>query len=178
MVVPALALALADPPELTHGGYCTLLFPLFHLLTIAEIAMILGLKIPLRLADSDRRVQIVARLGLGALSLALAPVGLIPLGEDNDTYSSQPEWQQDLSSSIGILVIGGAAMYVAGIVRWEGRGPFWLRLVGWLGILVGLMIPSTLSLLLPIAGVLVATCGPIETEDSEADEWTADAAPR
>jgi hypothetical protein len=55
-----------------------------------------------------------------------------------------------------MLVIGGMT-YVWGVVRWRASGGLTVRRAGWLLVVAALALPSTLTLLLPLACLLLPT---------------------
>lgn len=63
----------------------------------------------------------------------------------------------------GSSLILGAVIYVAGLLLWRGGRAYELRAAGWLLLCAPLLIPSTLTLVLPAAGLLVITIPGNET---------------
>jgi hypothetical protein len=74
--------------------------------------------------------------------------------------------QQDGSSvvayAIGLAAFGGAAVYIAGLVRWRGPTATWLRFIGAALMAAAAAIPSTLTLLAPLLAPLALTMGPVD----------------
>jgi hypothetical protein len=56
-----------------------------------------------------------------------------------------------------LMLLLGSILYLCGMALWRQRGGFGLRLIGWSLAVAGFAIPSTLTLLLPLAGLLVLT---------------------
>jgi hydrogenase-4 membrane subunit HyfE len=54
------------------------------------------------------------------------------------------------------MAVAGLVLFVAGLVRWSGRAALLLRLIGWLLLIVPALVPSHLTLLLPLAAPLAA----------------------
>ncbi len=57
-------------------------------------------------------------------------------------------------------LIGGSAVFTAGALKWTGPAAFWWRTAGWCGMAAALVVPSTLTLGLPILGLLAFTLRP------------------
>lgn len=89
-----------------------------------------------------------ARL-LGTLvAAALAGIGLMLLPGATATA---------LATALLAALVCGAAVYVAGVAVWEGRAGRRLRTIGWIGMVVPLLVPSTLTLALPLLALLALT---------------------
>jgi hypothetical protein len=86
-------------------------------------------------------------LGLGALGV-VAAVDLIRHAEATD--------ESVLAASLvfGSLAAGGLA-FAAGVALWRGTMGLTLRVAGWMLIVLSLAMPSTMTLALPFASVLV-----------------------
>jgi hypothetical protein len=95
-----------------------------------------------------QRVQTLARV-LGALAaIGFASVGLLLLGNGAPGV---------VGASLLFMLVFGAVMYVWGLLRWHASDGFVLRHTGWLLLVAALAFPTTLTLLLPIACLLVPT---------------------
>ena len=62
----------------------------------------------------------------------------------------------------------GAALYASGVVVWRGPLALRLRRVGWILVVVALAVPSTLTLALPVAALLVVGLEYVPRHDSPA----------
>jgi chemotaxis signal transduction protein len=74
-------------------------------------------------------------------------------------------WKADspLASAMGGTLIAGAALYIAGVILWRGRTAYVVRFVGWLLVTAPLAVPSTLTLALPLAALLVVSLTEVES---------------
>lgn len=89
----------------------------------------------------------VARFA-GALAGLLAVAGAIDLLRGNPST---------LGRVLLAALLAGGLDYLCGIALWRRRAGVTLRWTGWALCTCALLVPSTLSLLLPIAGLLVVT---------------------
>ena len=95
-----------------------------------------------------RRSELLARLlgMIGATATALIAVLLIAANH---------------ATSLGLvallMLLSGSILYLCGLALWHERAGFALRLIGWILAVAALAIPSTLTLLLPVACVLALT---------------------
>ncbi len=96
----------------------------------------------------DKRAEAPARLIAALIGTALAAVGLIQLSRHT---------AQTAGTAILIVLAIGGCLYVSGVLWWEGRVGYWLRMIGWMGMIIPLLIPSTLSLTLPLVALLALT---------------------
>ncbi len=71
------------------------------------------------------------------------------------------DMEADLGGLIWAALIGGSATYVIGAASWTGAVPFACRAVGWLLMSLGVLIPSTLSIGIPLVAALAFTLAPI-----------------
>jgi hypothetical protein len=73
--------------------------------------------------------------------------------------------QQHDATSVGTLIVGGgvvgSALFAIGAANWTGTAAFSLRTIGWLLTAIVFAIPSTLTLGLPLVGVLAFAVVPI-----------------
>jgi hypothetical protein len=84
---------------------------------------------------------------LGALvGLGFASLGLLLLGNDQATV---------LGRAVLVLLALAGLAYTLGLVRWRAPAGFSLRRGGWFLVVAALAIPTTLTLLMPIACLLV-----------------------
>ncbi|MGH3443011.1 MAG: hypothetical protein ACRDUY_13405 [Nitriliruptorales bacterium] len=63
-----------------------------------------------------------------------------------------------------LLTIVGFLVFAAGVIRWRGGAAFWLRLIGWVSMVIFPLIPSQMTLLLPLAAPLVVTLHRLPSE--------------
>jgi hypothetical protein len=96
----------------------------------------------------SRRSQLVARL-LGMIgAAATASIALLVLS------TSQPT---TLGYAMLLILLAGSMVYLCGLALWHQRVGFAVRLAGWILTVAALAIPSTLTLLLPLAALLTLT---------------------
>jgi hypothetical protein len=93
------------------------------------------------------------RLAAGVLDAAVGAMGLAVLGLQLGA-ADQP---QVVGTMIGALVSLGAVAYGAGLLVWRGGQAVRLRILGWALMVTALVIPSTLTLALPLVALLAAT---------------------
>jgi len=96
----------------------------------------------------SRRAQLFARV-LGMIgATATASIALLLIASNH--------W-----STIGLVLLltlcFGSVVYLCGLALWHERAGYALRLAGWILAVSALAIPSTLTLLLPVACVLALT---------------------
>lgn len=94
------------------------------------------------------------RIVLAALSAVFAGVGVIGFMDlvrepEHSLHDSSPGF-----AAFGALATGGV-MYIVGVALWRDAG-FFLRLSGWILMVLTLALPSQLMLGLPLACTLVA----------------------
>ena len=97
------------------------------------------------------------RLAAGMLDAAVAAIGFAVLGLQlgDDDHGHPLGW------TIGAAVSLGSIVYAAGLLAWRGGRALGLRVLGWVLMVAALVIPSTLTLGLPLVALLVLTLGPI-----------------
>jgi hypothetical protein len=66
-----------------------------------------------------------------------------------------------LGWTVGAAVSLGGAAYAAGLLAWRGGQALGLRILGWVLMVMALVIPSTLTLGLPLVALLVVALPPI-----------------
>jgi hypothetical protein len=91
------------------------------------------------------------RLAAGMLATAVGAVGIAVLGLQlgGDDHAHMLGWM------IGAAVSLGGVVYVAGLLAWRGGQALGLRILGWVLMVTALVIPSTLTLGLPVVALLV-----------------------
>jgi hypothetical protein len=92
--------------------------------------------------------MLAVRLAAAAFGVAAAAVGLILLGQHRATA---------LGTAMLIVLALGGANYAAGILVWRGTAAYRLRVAGWAAMMCALLVPSTLSLALPVVALLGLT---------------------
>ena len=102
----------------------------------------------LRLSEPGRQR---VRLAAGMLATAVGAVGIAVLGLQlgGDDHAHMLGWM------IGAAVSLGGVVYVAGLLAWRGGQALGLRILGWVLMVTALVIPSTLTLGLPVVALLV-----------------------
>jgi hypothetical protein len=71
------------------------------------------------------------------------------------------EHTSPLGNALWASVIVGSALYSAGAASWTGDRAFWLRGIGWILMAVAFVVPSTLTLGLPLVALLAFALVPI-----------------
>jgi len=66
-----------------------------------------------------------------------------------------------LGWTIGAAVSLGGVVYAAGLLAWRGGQALDLRILGWVLMVTALVIPSTLTLGLPLVALLALALAPI-----------------
>ena len=87
--------------------------------------------------------------------LGVAIVGLQVLGDAPHSV---------LSRLIAALTLAGSLLYGLGVLVWDGRRAFLLRISGWGMLVVALVIPSTATLALPLVALLVPTLADVHAD--------------
>jgi hypothetical protein len=112
-------------------------------LIIAVTAYVRGFTGPV-----PKPVQTLARV-LGALAgVGFASIGFLLLGNGPPGV---------VGATLLFMLVFGAVTYVWGLLRWRAPDGFVLRRTGWLLVVAALTFPTTLTLLLPIACLLMPT---------------------
>jgi hypothetical protein len=94
------------------------------------------------------RSQLLARL-LGMIgAAATASIAVLLIAANQRTT---------LGLVVLLSLLSGSVLYLCGLALWHERSGFALRLIGWILAVSALAIPSTLTLLLPVACVLALT---------------------
>jgi hypothetical protein len=97
------------------------------------------------------------RLAAGMLATAVGALGMAVLGLQlgGDGHAHALAW------TIGAAVSLGGVVYAAGLLAWRGGQALGLRILGWVLLVTALVIPSTLTLGLPLVALLVVALAPI-----------------
>jgi hypothetical protein len=95
------------------------------------------------------------RLAAGMLDTAVGAVGIAVLGLQLGDHAHALGW------TIGGAVSLGSIVYAAGLLAWRGGQALGLRVLGWVLMVAALVIPSTLTLGLPLVALLSLTLAPI-----------------
>ena len=93
------------------------------------------------------------RLAAGVLNTAVGALGVAVLG----LQLGAADQVHLLGWTIGALVSLGAVAYAAGLLAWRGGQAAGLRILGWVLMVIALVIPSTLTLALPLVALLATT---------------------
>jgi hypothetical protein len=109
-------------------------------------------------ARESSSTVVLARVGALTVSALTAAVGALLLTNptENDVHEAR--------TIVGVCLVVGSGLLLLGVVLWKGHLAQRLRVVGWLLVVVGLAVPSTLSLLLPLVAPLVVVLGDARTE--------------
>jgi len=108
----------------------------------------------LRLSEPGQRV----RLAAGMLDTAVGAVGIAVLGLQVGDHAHVLGW------TIGGAVSLGSIVYAVGLLAWRGGQALGLRVLGWVLMVAALVIPSTLTLGLPLVALLALTLAPISEQ--------------
>ena len=104
----------------------------------------------LRLSEpGQQRVQLAA----GVLDTVVGALGVAVLG----LQLRAADHVHVLGWMIGALISLGAVAYAAGLLAWRGGQAVGLRILGWVLMVIALVIPSTLTLALPLVALLATT---------------------
>jgi hypothetical protein len=95
------------------------------------------------------------RLTAGMLDTTVGTVGIAVLGLQLGDHAHVLGW------TIGGAVSLGSIVYAAGLLAWRGGQALGLRVLGWILMVAALVIPSTLTLGLPLVAALALTLAPI-----------------
>jgi hypothetical protein len=68
-----------------------------------------------------------------------------------------------LGNALWVSIIVGSALYSAGAASWTGNPAFWLRGIGWILMAIACLVPSTLTLGLPLVALLAFALVPISS---------------
>jgi hypothetical protein len=95
------------------------------------------------------------RLATGMLDTAVGASGIAVLGLQLGDHAHVLGW------TIGGAVILGSILYAAGLLAWRGGRALGLRVLGWVLMVAALVVPSTLTLGLPLVALLALALAPI-----------------
>jgi hypothetical protein len=125
-----------------------------------------------RLGDAGRRRLrlLAAVLTLGIAGLGGLVIAIQAPGEQTGIYRSS-------GYALGAVLLAGALVYASGLAVWHGRIAFLLRLSGWVLMTVALVVPSTLTLALPVVAALLATVANIPADAKQTQRPMADPYP-
>jgi hypothetical protein len=93
------------------------------------------------------------RLTTGVLDAAVGALGVATLG----LQFGAADQANVVGWAIGGLISLGAVVYAAGLLAWRGSQAVGLRILGWAFMVIALVIPSTLTLALPLVALLATT---------------------
>ena len=117
----------------------------------------------LRLGEpGQQRVRLAAAL----LATAVSAMGIAVLGLqlEGDDHAHVLGW------TIGAAVSLGGAVYATGLLAWRGGQALGLRILGWFLMVTALVIPSTLTLGLPLVALLAVALAPIPEQAAQEGE--------
>jgi hypothetical protein len=92
--------------------------------------------------------ELAVRMGALAAGLVAVLPALILLDEDS-------RFEFVLLASLAV----GGGLFALGAIMWRGRFALMLRALGWALAIAALAVPSTLTLALPLAALLIVTLG-------------------
>jgi hypothetical protein len=130
----------------------------------ASYALFLGIAALALVANPEhwsRYTQLAVRAVTGVVALAAGGVATLLLtGGFGDTHTTEAR-----------LLLGaiaaGSVLYLGGLSLWRGPLPFALRVTGWILLVVPALVPSTLSLALPLLATLSLAISPVRSVDSK-----------
>lgn len=112
-------------------------------LIIAVTAYLRGSVYPI-----PQRFESLARVLGAVLGAGFASIGFLLLANDGGTV---------VGTTLLLLLAFGGIVYASGLVRWRAPAGFLLRRAGWFLVVAALAFPTTLTLLMPLASLLVLT---------------------
>lgn len=103
------------------------------------------------------------RLAVGMLATAVGALGIAVLGLQlgGDDHAHALGW------TVGAVVSLGGLVYVAGLLAWRGGQALGLRILGWVLMVTALVIPSTLTLGLPLVALLALALASIPEQTAQ-----------
>jgi hypothetical protein len=104
-------------------------------------------------APGQQQVQLAA----GMLATAVGAMGMAVLG----LQLGGGDHAHALGWTVGAAVSLGGVVYATGLLAWRGGQALGLRILGWVLMVTALVIPSTLTLGLPLVALLVVPLAPI-----------------
>jgi hypothetical protein len=94
------------------------------------------------------------RLTAMVLAIAIGSLGCLVIAIQPPGQHGIYRW---LGYAVGSTMLVGALLYAIGVGVWLDRPAFALRLSGWILMAAALVVPSTLTLALPVVAALVVT---------------------
>ena len=94
------------------------------------------------------------RLTAMVLAIAIGSLGCLVIAIQPPGQHGIYRW---LGYAVGSTMLVGALLYAIGLVVWLDRPAFALRLSGWMLMAAALVVPSTLTLALPVVAAMVVT---------------------
>jgi hypothetical protein len=94
------------------------------------------------------------RLSAMVLAIAIGSLGMLVIAIQPPGQHGIYRW---LGYAVGSTMLVGALLYAIGVGVWLDRPAFALRLSGWILMAAALVVPSTLTLALPVVAALVVT---------------------
>ena len=105
-----------------------------------------------------RRVSGAGRQGLRftamVLAIAIGSLGCLVIALQPPGQHGIYRW---LGYAVGSTMLVGALLYAIGLGVWLDRTAFALRLSGWMLMAAALVVPSTLTLALPVVAAMIVT---------------------
>jgi hypothetical protein len=102
--------------------------------------------------------QQALRLTAMVLAIAIGSLGCLVIAIQPPGQHGIYRW---LGYAVGSTMLVGALLYAIGLVIWLDRSAFALRLSGWMFMAAALVVPSTLTLALPVVAGMVVTVADI-----------------
>jgi hypothetical protein len=94
------------------------------------------------------------RLTAMGLAIAIGSLGCLVIAVQPPGQHGIYRW---LGYAVGSAMLVGALLYATGLVVWLDRSALALRLSGWMLMAAALVVPSTLTLALPVVAAMVVT---------------------
>ena len=98
------------------------------------------------------------RLTTMVLAIAIGSLGCLVIAIQPPGQHGIYRW---LGYAVGSTMLVGALLYAIGLVVWLDRSALALRLSGWMLMAAALVVPSTLTLALPVVAAMVVTLADI-----------------
>lgn len=98
--------------------------------------------------------QQALRLTAMVLAIAIGSLGCLVIAVQPPGQHGIYRW---LGYAVGSTMLVGALLYAIGLVVWLDRSALALRLSGWMLMAAALVVPSTLTLALPVVAAMVVT---------------------
>jgi hypothetical protein len=98
--------------------------------------------------------QQALRLTATVLAIAIGSLGCLVIAIQPPGQHGIYRW---LGYAVGSTMLVGALLYAIGLVVWLDRSALALRLSGWMLMTAALVVPSTLTLALPVVAAMVVT---------------------